>query len=156
MKSTRPAAAVVARPNPTALHTAPLVAALVVMTALCAPGYEGAPTGQTVERGLWGGDHMSLDVTSAGADADFDCAHGAISQAITLDRSGRFDAAGTYTPESPGPQREGQGGQPQVARYTGRVRGSTMTVTIAIAGGGETLGPFTLTRGAPPRVVKCR
>ena len=144
------------RPRASVVHTAPLAALLILMTALCAPGYEGAPSGQTVERGLWGGEHMSLDVTASGAEADFDCAHGAIDEAMALDRSGRFDVAGTFTQESGGPQREGQDGQPRPARYTGRVQGQTMTVTVSVTGSADTLGPFTLTRGAQPRVVKCR
>lgn len=98
---------------------------------------------------------MRLTVTATGAEADFDCAHGAIAGAISLDRSGRFDAAGTYTPERPGPQREGDVAQPQPARYAGRVQGSTMTVTITITGSRDVLGPFTLVQGQSPRITKC-
>ena len=143
------------RAGPAGLHTVALVALLVTMTALCAPGYDGAPTGQTVERGLWGGSHMSLTVTAAGGDADFDCAHGSVSEILTLDRSGHFDVAGTFTLETGGPVREGQVPQPRPARYTGTVQGATMTVTISITGSSDIVGPFTLTRGRQAQLTKC-
>ena len=132
------------------LRAASLVAALVAVTALCSPTYEGAPS---VATGTWGGDHIRLEVTDRGAQADFDCAHGSIDEPVTLDGDGRFDAKGSYAPEGPGPQREDGQGRP--VRYAGRVQGSTMTVTISIVESGETVGPFTLTRGKTPKITKC-
>ena len=134
------------------LRAASLVAVLVTVTALCSPTYEGAPS---VATGTWGGDHLSLEVMDRGAQADFDCAHGSIDEPVTLDSDGRFDAKGSYAPEGPGPQREDQSGQGRPARYAGRVQGSTMTITISLIESGETVGPFTLTRGKTPKLTKC-
>ena len=131
-------------------RTASLVAALVTVTALHSPAYQGA---SSVATGTWGGDHMSLEVTDKGAQADFDCAHGSIDEPVALDSDGRFDAKGSYAREGPGPQGEDQKGRP--ARYAGRVRGSTMTATISLTENGETVGPFTLTRGKTPKITKC-
>ena len=41
--------------------------------------------------GLWGGEHISLEVTEQGATIEYDCAHATIEQRIALDRRGRFD-----------------------------------------------------------------
>ena len=134
------------------LRAASLVAALVAVTALCSPTYEGAPS---VATGTWGGDHIRLEVTDRGGQADFDCAHGCIDEPVTLDSDGRFDAKGSYAQEGAGPQREDQSGQGRPARYAGRVRGSTMTRIVSLSESGEKVGPFTLTRGKAPKITKC-
>ena len=134
------------------LRAASLVVALVAVTALRSPTYEGA---SSVATGTWGGTDIRLEVTDRGAQADFGCAHGSIDEPMTLDSDGRFDAKGTYAPEGHGPQREDQSGQGRPARYAGRVQGSTMTVTISLIESGETVGPFTLTHGKTPKITKC-
>src|SRR4051794_9214747 len=50
--------------------------------------------------GSWGGNQVSLEVTTSGATVEFFCAHGIIDKPVTLDSSGRFDAAGVYVRES--------------------------------------------------------
>jgi hypothetical protein len=130
----------------------PAVAVLVTGMAFCSPTYDAS---LSVPIGAWGGDHIGLEVTDKGAQADFDCAHGRIDEPMTLDGGGRFDARGSFTAEGPGPQREGQNPPDQSARYSGRVQGSTMTITISLTESGETLGPFALTRGKTPKITKC-
>src|SRR3979411_2412047 len=44
--------------------------------------------------GLWGGEHISMEVTGQGATVEYDCAHATIGQRIALDRRGRFDVPG--------------------------------------------------------------
>ena len=56
------------------------------------------------------------------------------------------------TKEHGGPVREGEE-DARPARYSGRVQGQAMTLTISVAG--ETLGPFELERGRTPRLTKC-
>ena len=130
----------------------PAVAALVIGMAFCSPTNDASPS---VPTGAWGGDHIALDVTDKGAQADFDCAHGSIDEPMTLDSGGRFDATGSFTVEGPGPQREDQSRQSRPARYSGRVQGSTMTLMVSLTDNGETVGPFTLTRDKTPRITKC-
>ena len=133
-------------------RTVPAVAALATTMALCSPTYDGSPS---VATGTWGGDHIALEATDKGAQVDFDCAHGSIDEPLTLDGDGRFDAKGVYAAESPGPQREDQNRQGRPTRYTGRVQGSTMTLTISLLENGETVGSFTLTRGRTAKITKC-
>lgn len=130
----------------------PIVAALVATAALCSPASPGATR---VPPGTWGGEHIVLEVASAEARAEFDCAHGTVDEALELDVEGRFDAKGTYVKERPGPQREDEPATGEPARYSGRVRGSTMTLTITLTNTGKTVGPFTLTHGKTPRLTKC-
>ena len=106
--------------------------------------------------GMWGGEHIVIDVTGEGATINYDCAHGTITQPLTLDNSGHFDAKGFHVKERGGPVREddeGHSGQP--ARYTGRIDGKTMTLTVTLADTKEDVGTFTLTHGKAARIVKC-
>lgn len=104
--------------------------------------------------GTWGGDHVLLEIAAGGASLELDCAHGAVEGPIRLDGEGRFDVPGTYVQERGGPVREGQEDS-RPARYTGSVEGKTMTLTIAVGDGGETLGPFELVHGRSARLTKC-
>lgn len=109
---------------------------------------------QNVPTGMWGGDHINVEVTGNGASIEYDCAHGTIDQSISLDSHGRFNATGTHTREHPGPVREGESdGVP--ASYSGHMDGATMTLTVKLAATNETIGTFTLTHGKRSRIVKC-
>ena len=105
--------------------------------------------------GLWGGDHISLQVTADGARLEFDCAHGSIAQAITLDADNAFDVPGSFTPEHGGPVRSDEKPRDQSARYTGRVEGRTMTLTITLADK-QDAGTYTLVQGQSPDLFKCK
>ncbi len=104
--------------------------------------------------GTWGGEHILLEVAAGSASVELDCAHGAVEGAIRLDSQGRFDVGGSFARERGGPVREGQE-DAHPARYSGSVEGKTMTLTIAVAEGGETLGPFELVRDRAARLTKC-
>ena len=56
-------------------------------------------SGASIPAGTWGGNHIRLDVGKSSAEVEFDCAHGAISEAIVPDGAGRFDVRGTFTRE---------------------------------------------------------
>ena len=129
------------------------IAIVAIVGATCS-GNSVAPQ-RSVATGLWGGQHISLDVTSAGATVQFDCAHGSIDEALTLDNSGAFDVSGRYTTEHPGPTREDETDQPRSVRYVGTVNGNSMRLAISAAGGGESLGSFTLEHGKNGVVRKC-
>ena len=105
-------------------------------------------------RGTWGGLHISIEVTASGAEINYDCAHGSITEAIAPDREGKFVVKGVHVTEHPGPIREGEDNS-QPATYSGSIEGETMTLTVTLAGTGEAVDTFTLTRGKAGRVRKC-
>jgi len=103
--------------------------------------------------GLWGGDHVVLRVNPLGATVEFDCAQGRLAARPAPDGSGRFDVTGTYAIEiGPIPAEDRP---PLAARYFGSVDGDTMRLSVTIVDREETFGPFTLTRGVTPILVKC-
>jgi hypothetical protein len=114
-----------------------------------------AKDARRVGEGIWGGEHIRLEVRAGGAEVEYDCGRGTVGE-MALDAEGRFDARGTHTPERGGPVRLGREARGLPARYTGRVEGKTMTLNVTLTGTDEDLGTFTLTRGAPPELVKCR
>ncbi len=60
-----------------------------------------------VPQGLWGGKHLSLEVTESGANLQFDCARGRISSPLKLDDKGHFELEGVFVRERPGAVRVG-------------------------------------------------
>src|SRR5947207_9297068 len=105
-------------------------------------------------QGTWGGEHIILEVSEKGAEAEFDCAHGQVAQPIALDKRGDFEAAGTFTSEHGGPVLRDEKASDRPAHYAGHVEGGTMTLTVVL--GTEKLGSFTLTHGSTGKVTKCR
>ena len=115
------------------------------------------PSGRmdTVLTGMWGGEHMHMEVSSKGARIEYDCAHGTIDQPMTLDSSGYFDVRGIHVTERGGPMREGERSDALAARYTGRIQDQTMTITVILTESKEIAGTFTLGYGKIPRLRKC-
>src|SRR5258708_5407265 len=134
-----------------ALMKLPLVLplALALFSVLLQASARTATDDSAVAQGTWGGEHIILEVSEKGAEAEFDCAHGQITQPITLDKHGDFDVAGTFTPEHGGPVRRDENVLPASARYSGHVDGDTMSLTITL--GKEKVGIFTLIRGSRPK-----
>lgn len=139
----------------TAVAALALSGAVSCHAAGVAPGPLAADAGR-VPAGRWGATGVVLDVAADRAATDFVCAHGTIDEPLRLDRDGRFDVRGTHVNERGGPSREGEEARPRPARYLGRVDGDTITLAIELAEPAETLGPYKLTRGATPRLVKCQ
>jgi hypothetical protein len=106
--------------------------------------------------GTWSGEHISLEVTSQGAEVEYDCAHGMIDQKIVADDGGHFDLRGTHIREHGGPIRKDEREDRHPARYTGQLTGDTMTLTVTESDTGQSVGTFTLTFGRPPHLTKCR
>lgn len=107
-----------------------------------------------VLNGSWAGNQMIINVTDDGATLDFVCANGFIKEPLVLDSGGRLDVAGVYVQERVGPVRLGEDGS-QSARYTGKVDGQTLTLSIKLNESGETIGPLTFNFGKKTRIVKC-
>ena len=93
-----------------------------------------------------------MDVTTAGAVVEFDCAHGEITESLP-GKDAKFRLKGTFTPERGGPAR-GDGPKPIEATYSGEIKGESMMLSIAITGR-EPI-EFALTKGNNGRVRKCR
>lgn len=124
--------------------------------ALAAVGAPTFATGADLQPGTWAGEHIVMEVTSAGATVEFDCAHGTLDAPLTLDSVGRFDIAGSFTPERGGPTRGDSASRAVPARYTGSLKDATLTVTVVLTESKDTLGVFTLRHGARPRLFKCK
>ena len=106
-------------------------------------------------RGLWGGQHINMEIGDAGAEIDYDCAHGRITEKIVPDRNGKFAVKGVHVRERPGPVRLGQENE-HAASYEASIDGDTMTLTVTLTANNEEVGTFTLTHGKTGRVVKCK
>ena len=106
---------------------------------------------------VWGGEHIRLQVVQGGAQITYDCAEGLMTQPLITDARGHFDIKGRHRAEHSGPIRrteEEYNGRP--ARYTGRIVGDTMTLTVTLTDKPETFGTFTLKKGSEGNVFKCR
>jgi len=111
---------------------------------------------QSVQAGeSWGGEHVRADVEKDSVSFEFDCAHGATDGPLSPGAGGRFDLKGFFATERGGPMRAGQEDPKKSARYHGRIRGETMTLTVTLTESGENIGTFTLTRGEDARLTKC-
>jgi hypothetical protein len=128
--------------------------ALILASALLLPGkvVSASEKPETLATGVWGGDHVVMNVTASGAQLEFDCASGEISEPVKVDAGGDFDASGKYAGEHPGPTRDEDTSTP--ARYHGHIDKDSMQLNIVR--GNETIGTFTLTRGRQTILRKCR
>ena len=108
-----------------------------------------------VPPGLWGGAHVRMVVGTEDARLEYDCASGTIDRPIVLDATGRFSATGSHSSERGGPRREGQAAVAR-ARYVGRIRGNTMTLTVTLEDPKQRIGVFTLARNDDTLLTKCR
>jgi hypothetical protein len=144
----------------------PLISACLLFTILgdrSACGTKGGAVNKTpvanndkLATGVWGGAHIRAEVTDGGAQIEFDCAHGAIEQAIALNGMGGFDVPGKFAPQHGGPVRDNEESKGISVHYVGSVKDSELTLTIINTGTKETIGDFTLTHGSDGRVMKCR
>lgn len=106
--------------------------------------------------GLWGGEHISMQVTEQRTTVEYDCAHGTIDQRITLDRLGRFDVPGMQIPEHGGPVRRDEQPSGYPVRFAGQVNGKTMKLSVKNSDTKALIGDFTLVFGSEPKLRKCR
>jgi hypothetical protein len=106
-------------------------------------------------KGTWGGNHISMDVTEEGAQIEYDCAHGTISEPLRIDSQGKFSAKGIHVRERGGPVREGSEEKGEPVIYSGTTDGKTATLTVTNSATDEVIGTFTLTLGKISRITKC-
>jgi hypothetical protein len=106
--------------------------------------------------GAGGGEHIRFVVTEAGANVEYDCAHGTVEGKIVVDAQGRFNAYGLHYEEHGGPSRLGDDAGGYRVRLSGRVGGSLLKLTVTRAGTRRVVGTFDLARDREPVLVKCR
>jgi hypothetical protein len=106
--------------------------------------------------GTWGGEHVAFESHNGGATLEFDCAHGAILDAIKPDAQGEFTVRGTFTAEHGGPIRRDNPPRDVPAMYKGTIAGDVMHLTITLSDGSKAMEELTLTRGQDGVVRKCR
>ncbi|WP_293901879.1 hypothetical protein [Phenylobacterium sp.] len=122
---------------------------LAAAAALAAPADSGGLTG------VWGGDRAVLTVTAKGARLETDCATGALTAPIRLDRFGRFSVEGTFQGMTGGPQRADEdAASPPAVRYSGQVKDQTMILRLPSADG-RPAREFTLRQGVRPKLARC-
>ena len=110
---------------------------------------------QRLQPGSWGGPHIRINVEKDSATIDYDCANGTIEGPLTYDRKGNFTWRGTHNREHGGPIRIDENNSRR-AIYTGSIKGDRMTLTVKLADSNDVVDTFTLTRGGPGRVFKCK
>ena len=108
-----------------------------------------------MNKGTWGGNHISVEVTDEGARIEYDCAHGRITEPLKVDSQGRFSAKGTHVRERGGPVRAGSEDQGEPVIYSGTTDGKTATLKVVSSATEEVIGTFTLTLGKRTRLMKC-
>jgi hypothetical protein len=106
--------------------------------------------------GVWGGEHIRLEVTEAGATVEYDCAHANISQKIAVDRRGRFVVMGSYVAEHGGPVRESDPSRGVAVQFTGKVSGKKLQLSVRRSDSRKLIGVFTLSLGHEGSLTKCR
>jgi hypothetical protein len=106
--------------------------------------------------GVWGAQHIRVQVEKGSATIEYDCAHGTITGPLKVDSKGRFSLLGTHVGEHGGPTREGEDQRGSPARYSGWTDGRTMKLTVTLVGSNDSVGTYTLTRGQSGRVFKCK
>ena len=124
---------------------------LVILSGCTVGG--GSPSGNARLDGEWGGLHAGLTLTADGGTISYDCAHGTLEAPVLRDLDGRFESDGLHVREHGGPVRVGEVPDSAPARYLGQVTGDRMVLRVQV--GSDTLGPFTLQRGAAPQLFRC-
>lgn len=130
---------------------------VLLVIGLLLVGVMDSPGSQKTKRlaaGLWGGPHVFIDVGSQSAKVEYDCAHGVIDGPLVVDSEGKFEWRGTFTPERGGPVRAG-GERSQPATYSGEIKDDKMTLSMKLTDA-EDAETFTLEKGKPGRIVKCK
>ena len=107
-----------------------------------------------IPAGIWGGEHIHIEVGTKSATIEYDCAHGRIDGPLAVDGDGRFSLRGTHTAERGGPVRAGEPERSQPATYSGSIRGEKMTLTLKVANGEDET--FTLEKGKQGELFKCK
>lgn len=105
---------------------------------------------------VWGGDHVSMVMSSQSTTFEFDCAQGVVMSPIKPESDGDFTVTGTYTPQRGGPVKKDSPPPDLPATYKGTIHGDTMTVEVLLENKDQQPPRLTLRRGQTGRVTKCQ
>jgi len=114
------------------------------------------PQNNHITPGVWGGEHVHLDVNSNSAKIEFDCAHGTIEGPFTIETNGEFSWKGTFARERGGPVTSNDENSGQPAVYSGSINQQTMKLTLRLENEKDPVDTFVLTRGKDGHIRKCR
>jgi hypothetical protein len=128
---------------------------LLFLLTICATVLVYSRMVERIPRGEWGGIHINMNVGERSATIEYDCAHGEISGPLNIDGEGKFQLAGTFTPERGGPVRADETARAMRATYSGTIKGHTMTLTLKVEGVEET-ETFSLEKDKPGELFKCK
>lgn len=107
-----------------------------------------------ISTGLWGGQHININVGSKSATIEYDCASGVINGPLVVDADGHFNLRGVHRRERGGPVRADEKASEEPATYTGTIKGNTMTLNLKLGDSDEET--FTLEKGKPGELFKCK
>ena len=129
--------------------------AAVLWLACWSAGTSLPPFDGALPIGTWGGDSGGMIVGDTAMHLHIKCTYGDVSGRVPIGANGQFDIAGSYMlrayPIAVGPS--------MPARFTGRLDGSDVTVTVTVNDTVEkktvVLGPVTVTYGKEPKLGPC-
>ncbi len=130
-----------------------LLLCTLLSTACAVPGPDTDPAPGAALAGRWGGAHVGLSLSPSGGGIEYDCANGVLDAPIMPDADGAFRIPGRHMRGHGGPEQVGEQLPSQPAWYEGSVAGDRMR--LRVRAGTDTLGPFTLQRGADAQLLKC-
>jgi hypothetical protein len=130
------------------------IGVLVVLMLLTISAAAKIQKMRRISTGLWGGQHISMNVGAKSATIEYDCANGVIDGPLTVDADGHFKLRGTHRMERGGPIRADESPTAQPATYTGSINGNTMTLTLKFDDADEET--FTLEKGKEGELFKCK
>jgi hypothetical protein len=136
-----------------ALMLVVVLAVLLPASGMGGPSSEKAHAARLVSAGVWGGEHIRMDVDGTGAEIEFDCARGRILGPLKLNAGGRFQLKGIYKAETPAAMMAGESSAPN-ATYTGTLKGARLHLAITVAGV-EGIKSFDLEYGQQGHLAKC-
>jgi hypothetical protein len=101
--------------------------------------------------GTWGGENAGMIVTGTNVHVHIGCTLGDAVGPIHPDADGRFEFDGTYNVDAYPVDR----GITHPARFSGRIIGHTMTLTVTLTDTARVLGPVDLVYGKEPKMGPC-
>ncbi len=127
-------------------------AALLGLSLGAAIGCPDTPaTPVTNVTGTWGGDDAGLIASDTSAHVHIGCTLGDIKGRIVAGADGRFSIDGTFNVDAYPVDR----GIIHPARFTGKIDGHSMSLSVVLTDTGRNLGPVTLILGKEPRMGSC-
>ena len=130
------------------------ISALVVLLLLVTFVAARTQKMKRIATGVWGGQHINIKVGAKSATIEYDCATGVIDGPLVVDANGKFDLRGTHRTQHGGPIRADETANDRPAKYTGSIKGNTMTLTLRLDDADDET--FTLERGREGEIFRCK